>query len=434
MMLRRLLAALILCLAPSAAFAVTCPSFSYTLTNGQTADANQVMANFNTLLTCNNTLLAPIASPTFTGTVTLPDGSSWSGAGLVLAAPIASPVFSGTITGTYTIGGSVTISSPIFSGTATGTYVLAGTPTIDTPTIMAATITGNTTLPDGGSMAAGGTVLGSATGGAQGAGTLNATGLYVNGGAVGVVQSQIAGLLPSSITGTNTTASMTISVGAAADSTAVAILKLASPASWAITNGDAANGYQGGTTLPDSTTIHFFLCYGTSGTATFASTSESSPTCPTGYTTYFRRIFSLLTNGSGAFIANSATVNEWSGGSYWLEYNLIQQDVDTPETAVGTLYALSVPQGIKVQPIQRAGGTGHAAQVQGPDEPNSATPSGTSFVTPPGYDSSSSNTGQADSIFRPILTNTSGQVRIRANTSGDTMVFYTLGYIDARRN
>ena len=432
-MLRRLLVTFGLLLAAHSAEAVTCSSFPYTLTNGQTADANQVMANFNNLLTCNNTLLAPLASPTFTGAVTMPDGSVWTSGGL------ANVILSGTTSGTYTLGGTITIDTPtilapIFSGTSSGTYTLAGTLTIDTPTIMAATITGNTTLPDGGSMAAGGTVLGSATGGAQGAGTLNATGLYVNGGAVGVVQSQIAGLLPSSITGTNTTASMTISVGAAADSTAAAILKLASPASWAITNGDAANGYQGGTTLPDSTTIHFFLCYGTSGTATFASTSESSPTCPTGYTTYFRRIFSLLTNGSGAFIANSATVNEWSGGSYWLEYNLIQQDVDTTETAVGTLYALSVPQGIKVQPIQRAGGTGHAAQVQGPDEPNSATPSGTSFVTPPGYDSSSSNTGQADSIFRPILTNTSGQVRIRANTSGDTMVFYTLGYIDARRN
>ena len=156
MMLRRLLAALILCLAPSAAFAVTCPSFSYTLTNGQTADANQVMANFNTLLTCSNMLLAPITSPTFTGTVTLPDGSSWSGAGLVLAAPITSPIFSGTITGTYTIGGSVTIDTPsILSPTFTGTtaepdgssWSLSGllnatilSPTIDNATLANATI------------------------------------------------------------------------------------------------------------------------------------------------------------------------------------------------------------------------------------------------------------------------------------------------------
>jgi hypothetical protein len=31
---------------------------SYTLTNGQTADATQVMSNFNTILACANTNLA----------------------------------------------------------------------------------------------------------------------------------------------------------------------------------------------------------------------------------------------------------------------------------------------------------------------------------------------------------------------------------------
>jgi hypothetical protein len=35
-----------------AAFAINCPSLPYTLTNGTTADANQVMANFNTIMSC----------------------------------------------------------------------------------------------------------------------------------------------------------------------------------------------------------------------------------------------------------------------------------------------------------------------------------------------------------------------------------------------
>ena len=42
------------------ALASNCSSYPYTLTNGQTADANQVMANFNSILSCANTnLLAP---------------------------------------------------------------------------------------------------------------------------------------------------------------------------------------------------------------------------------------------------------------------------------------------------------------------------------------------------------------------------------------
>lgn len=60
MLLRRLLAplALLTALLSSPALASNCPAFSYTLTNGQTADATQVMANFNTLLTCANGSLA----------------------------------------------------------------------------------------------------------------------------------------------------------------------------------------------------------------------------------------------------------------------------------------------------------------------------------------------------------------------------------------
>ena len=196
--LRRLAAVLALVFVPSASWAVTCTSFPYTLTNGQTADANQVMANFNNLLTCNNTLLAPLTSPTFAGTVTMPDGSTWTSAGLSNIAlngtvtgtytlagtvtidtpSILSPTFTGTMTmpdastwsasglnnvvlagtatGTYTLGGtptliSATIDTPTMSGEATGTYTLAGTVTIDTPTIVSPTFTGTITgLPPAG--------------------------------------------------------------------------------------------------------------------------------------------------------------------------------------------------------------------------------------------------------------------------------------------
>lgn len=39
------------------AFADNCSAYPYTLTNGTTADANQVMANFNSVLSCGNNLL-----------------------------------------------------------------------------------------------------------------------------------------------------------------------------------------------------------------------------------------------------------------------------------------------------------------------------------------------------------------------------------------
>src|SRR5260221_1196948 len=49
-------------------------SVPVTLTNGTTADATQVMSNFTSIAGC----AAPLASPSFTGTLTAPDGSTWT--------------------------------------------------------------------------------------------------------------------------------------------------------------------------------------------------------------------------------------------------------------------------------------------------------------------------------------------------------------------
>lgn len=58
-MIRRfLIAALLLCLSAAPAFALNCSSFPFTLQNGQTADASQVMSNFNNLLSCADNNLA----------------------------------------------------------------------------------------------------------------------------------------------------------------------------------------------------------------------------------------------------------------------------------------------------------------------------------------------------------------------------------------
>lgn len=109
------------------------------------------------------------------------------------------------------------------------------------------------------------------------------SGNVLSAGGGGTIISNITGNLPTAISGTSTTAAVTISSGAASDST-TAIELIGSGYSWAVSNGDAANGYQGGTTLPNSSTIHFFLCNGGSGTTSFASTSLT-PSCPSGYAT-----------------------------------------------------------------------------------------------------------------------------------------------------
>jgi hypothetical protein len=58
-MIRRIALALGLMLCAAApAVAANCSSYPYTLTNGSTADANQVMSNFNSILSCGNNNLA----------------------------------------------------------------------------------------------------------------------------------------------------------------------------------------------------------------------------------------------------------------------------------------------------------------------------------------------------------------------------------------
>jgi hypothetical protein len=51
-MKRILLALLFFAATGSSAWANNCPSYTFTLTNGTTADANQVMGNFNTIMNC----------------------------------------------------------------------------------------------------------------------------------------------------------------------------------------------------------------------------------------------------------------------------------------------------------------------------------------------------------------------------------------------
>ncbi len=72
------------------AAAANCPNYPYTLTNGTTADAIQVMDNFNAILGCANTL-APLVSPQFTGNVTIATPASGDALGVAGIGRFLSP-------------------------------------------------------------------------------------------------------------------------------------------------------------------------------------------------------------------------------------------------------------------------------------------------------------------------------------------------------
>lgn len=92
----------------------------------------------------NGTFVTPsISSPTLTGTVTLTGSTITSGT--FNTPTINNAVFSGSSTGTYTLGGTLTIASPTLTGTVASSGVtFSGSPTINTPTF-----SGTTTVSSG---------------------------------------------------------------------------------------------------------------------------------------------------------------------------------------------------------------------------------------------------------------------------------------------
>jgi len=236
----------------------------------------------------------------------------------------------------------------------------------------------------------------------------------------------ITGMLPSGVTGSNTTASLTISSGSAIDNTnSIAIIAVGY--SWAVSYGNAINGYQQGNTLPNSSTIHFFICKGTSGICSFA---NNSTTCspPAGYNSYTRRIFSINTNSSGALLAGTAS--EVMGGAMKYSYTAPVADASSGSaTTSPTAATLTVPSGIKIF----ADFYGSVASSLGwvlfysPDESPTLNQSTLPYVIDV-IDSA----GATSVIRKQLLTNTSSQIQVVANAN-TTYGIYTLGFVDNRR-
>lgn len=249
-----------------------------------------------------------------------------------------------------------------------------------------------------------------------------------------IVYPTITGFIPSSIAGTSTTATLTISSGFASDSTRTIAISNASTTSWAVSNGNAANGYSGGSTLPNSSTIHFFMILKSDGTtpASFASTSLT-PTLPSGYSGgYYRRIFSLRTSAAGALL--NMAVTEVSGGGIRCAYTSLITDYSSTISPTASLISLSTPGGIKIQHLGYYGvsTTNMNWLLTSPEDPDSSVSAG------PGIPSTCANLGGYNNIqvgqSTMFLTNTSSQLRARSDdsTGTGTITIITAGWIDFR--
>ena len=252
--------------------------------------------------------------------------------------------------------------------------------------------------------------------------------LYSSGGNLNsYVPTTISGNLPTAMSGTNTTAAITVSAGQCSDSTNATQMQGAGY-SWAASNGNAINGTDAGSsTLANSTTYHMFLCSGASGTGTFASASLT-PTFPTGYATYKRRIFSFTTNSSGAPLVIAPVEIAGGGMDVVLSAGATAQTASVSGTA-STVTITNVPTGITVKPnIRIANQTSSqyvlvsslAASDLAPN--NGGTAPGNSCQNPGGQTIANPN----------IITNTSAQIRARASGS-DSLYIYLDGWQDFRR-
>jgi len=241
----------------------------------------------------------------------------------------------------------------------------------------------------------------------------------------------ISGFLPSSITGSSSTASLTVSPGYATDSTVTALLKSASSISWSATNGNAINGISGGGALSASATIHYYLCNGASGTGVMASGIYPFNTalCPSNYNNYGRRIFSINTLASGTPLSGNAVETEGGANRFWYTGGEIVDVNAQSVTTARTMFAMTVPTAIKV------GWLGRCAQSNGTpvtiftsgDEPDFPPASGTGAS----YDVALlGETGPA-----PFMTtSTSGQIGMRGTTASGAWTCNTRGFEDFRRN
>jgi hypothetical protein len=203
------------------------------------------------------------------------------------------------------------------------------------------------------------------------------------------------------------------------------VLTKRSDAAW------AAGTNQGGMDVgskPTSGTLHVYIISNGSTVDALFSQSASAPTLPGGYTK-FRRIGAVTTDGS-ANIRQFVQV-----GDRFLYKSFVKDVVSATAVTGGTLFAISVPSGIKVNPIINISvNAGIYWKVYDPDQTFAATfnPSNTN-VSATDYISDSYGSDRAN--FHPfgVMTNTARQIGFDVRSTATNDVFLdTHGFFDNR--
>lgn len=240
-----------------------------------------------------------------------------------------------------------------------------------------------------------------------------------------VLRSYLSGL---TLSAAGSTATFGIAAGVAADSTNASMMALASAytkttSAWAVGTG---NGALDSGAIANNTWYHVYLIQrvDTGVVDVIFSTSASAPTLPADYTLY-RRIGSIRTNGSAQWVKFSQNGDEF----LW--------DVVTGDVAVtnlgttATLYTLTVPTGVKVNALFRAAFKSASVNVVGvvtsPDESDQGTAAATGMGT-----FNVPVAGNYSILHLNIRTNTSAQIRARADTASSTFNVSTYGWTDRR--
>jgi hypothetical protein len=243
-------------------------------------------------------------------------------------------------------------------------------------------------------------------------------------GSAGLVGSYLDGL---NLSAAGSSATFGISTGVASNSTLTVVMSLLSAytkttSAWAL--GTAAGSLDTGT-IANSTWYHVFIIQRSDTLVVdiLTSLSPTAPTLPSNYTA-FRRIGSMKTDGSAQWLAFTQNGDEF----LWMS-----AVADASASAVGTSASsitLSVPTGVKVYAIFAGrfyGGSGQRyGLVSSPDVTDVAAATNNSNI------SHNATGSSATAYWLRIRTNTSAQIRVRADTASSSIDVSTQGWVDAR--
>lgn len=254
-----------------------------------------------------------------------------------------------------------------------------------------------------------------------------ATTAFVQGAIPGasILRNYIAGLTLSTA---GSSATFGVAAGQATDSTNVANMTLSSAytkttSAWALGTG---NGSLDTGAIANNTwySVYEITRVDTGVVDILTSLSATTPTLPTNYT-LFRRIGSMLINGSAQWTAFTQNGNQflWTGGP------VLDQNPATVGATASTLTLASIPTGVKVNVLFNStiNNITSASDVyfSSLDTNDVALGLGTRQLS-----MSAMSVSTAGSFN--VLSNSSGQIRARADAASTSVFIGTAGWIDLR--